>query len=138
MLDFLEMYSDELCPTRTYARRSFTWIPTKPEYRQRTGVLGNLLTKLQHSRAGVNRSVEVDSYGVERDTPEPGDEGGQAFWLVNHTDPQQEQPYRCVVGGLKPKCSCKASKCQVRDDAGELVCKHFAALTRLIEGGYIQ
>lgn len=137
MLSVLDAYSDTLPPTRTYKRRSFVWIPAVPEYTAKTGLLGNLITKLQHSRSGVNHSVEVDSYMVEADTPEPGDEGGRAFWLVNHTDPDQTEPYRCVVGGLKPKCGCKASKCQVRDEEGELCCKHAASLRRLIAQGVI-
>lgn len=137
MLDWVSMYSDTLPATRTYAKRSFTFVPAKPEYRERTGQIGYLLTRLQHARTGVNRNVEIDGYMLERDTPEPGDEGGMAFWLANQTDPDAQEVYRCVVGGLKPKCTCKASKCQVRDDEGSLVCKHFASLTRLIEEGVI-
>ncbi len=137
MLDILEAFSDTMPPTRTYKRRSFVFIPAKPEYRERTGLLGNLLTKVQHSRSGCGRAVEVDSYGIERDTPEPGDEGGAAFWLVNHADPNQHEPYRCVVGGLKPKCGCKAGKCKVMDEDGDLVCKHATALRQLMDAGMI-
>lgn len=138
MLDILEAVSTDLEPTRTYQRRAITFIPTKEEYRQRTGMIGELLVKLQHSKNGVRRAVEVDAYGVEPDQhAEPGDHGGKAYWLVNLTDKTQERPYRCVVGGLTPKCDCKASQCKIRDEDGALVCKHHCSLRWLTENGFI-
>lgn len=137
-LDYVSAISTDLEPTRTYQRRAMTFIPAKPEFRSRTGILGELLVKLQHAKSGHNRSVEVDAYGVEVDTaPDPLNCGGTAYWLVNLTDNTQEMPYRCVVGGLTPRCTCKASKCQVRDDAGVLVCKHHCSLRWLTENGFL-
>lgn len=137
MLSILDAYSEVLPPSRTYPRRSFTWIPTTDEYAAKTAIVGNLLTKQQKSKSGVRRKVEVSSYCVERDTPQAGDEGGVAFWVVNTLNPDQEEPYRCVVGGLQPKCGCKAGKCKVTDDEGSLVCKHNAALRHLIAMGIL-
>jgi hypothetical protein len=127
MLMVNDAISDELPPTRTYGRRSFVWIPSDG------GMLGELIIKLQHAKSGVNRNLEVDTYGVEADTPEPGDHGGRAFWFVNLSDPEQERPYRCVVGGLTPHCDCKAGKCKVPSDDSTQGCKHRDALQYLIE-----
>ena len=138
MLAILDAYTDVLPPTKTYSRRSFCWIPADPESPEADGRIGNLTIKLQHSKSGVRRNVECDTYAVERDTPEPGDNGGTAFWLMNMTDPDAEEPYRCVVGGMNPKCGCTAGKCKVPPDEGAtLGCKHRDAIEHLIEGGYI-
>lgn len=137
MLAVLDAYSEVLGPTRTYARRSFVWIPADPNYPEADGRLGNLTIKVQHSKSGVRRAVECDTYLVERDTPEPGDECGQAFWLANVTDPDAEEPYRCVIGGLKPKCGCRAGKCRVPADDHTSGCKHRDTLEHLINEGII-
>lgn len=137
MLAVLDAVSDTLPPTRTYARRSFVWIPADAERPEADGRLGLLSIKLQHSKSGVRRTVECDSYSIERDTPEPGDMGGQAFWLMNTTDPESEEMYRCVVGGMKPKCTCTAGKCRVPADEGTAGCKHRDAIQHLIQMGAI-
>jgi hypothetical protein len=138
MLAVLDAYSEVLTPTRTYQRRSFVWIPADPDYPEADGRLGNLSIKVQPSARKLGAKVECDTYFVERDTPEPGDELGAAFWLINMTDPQQEAPYRCIIGGLKPKCGCKAGQCKVPADEGAtLGCKHQDALAYLIENGIL-
>lgn len=133
MLSVLDMVRQRIAPTKTYALREIVWIPGSGE-----DGIGRLLVKQQY-RDGKRHNYEydLDSYAVNRDTPEPHDNGGTAFWLHNITDPEQEQPYRCVVGGLTPKCNCKASRCDVRDEAGELTCKHICSLSFLIENGYL-
>lgn len=137
MLSILDAVRDTLPETRTYHVREFIWIPADEQHPEADGRLGNLTLKLQFRR-GTHRKFDLDSYAVELDTaPDPMNNGGAAFWLVNLTDKEQDQPYRCVVGGLKPRCTCKASQCQVRDDEGELVCKHYSALKHLTESGYI-
>lgn len=137
MLDILSFVSDTLPPTRTYARRSFVWIPADAEHPEADGRIGLLSIKLQHSRSGVRRSVECDTYAVERDDAGPQDMGGQPFWLMNTTDPEAEEVYRCVVGGLKPHCTCKAGKCRVPPDEGTDGCKHRDALLYLVRNGII-
>lgn len=132
MLDYVSMIRDLLPPTRSYQVREFIFVPGSGG-----DGLGRLTLKLQH-RYGVHRAYDLDSYRLDIDeTPEPGDHGGRAFWLENITDPDAEEVYRCVVGGLTPKCGCKASRCQVRDQDGELVCKHASALRHLIQQGII-
>lgn len=128
-LDFLAYTADSFGPTKTYARREFCWIPVKEHGPD--NLLGRLVIKLQHAKSGVHRNVEVDSYLVEQDTPEPGDHGGRAFWVHNQTDPRAEV-YRCVVGGLTPHCGCKAGRCGVPADEGTAGCKHRDALVELI------
>lgn len=137
MLAILDAISDTLPPTRTYARRSFVWVPADVDRPEPDGRLGLLSIKLQHSKSGVRRAVECDSYSIERDATDPSDLGGVAFWLMNTTDPEAEEVYRCVVGGMKPKCTCRAGKCRVVDDDGELICKHYSALTWLTERGFL-
>jgi len=138
MLAILDAYSDVLPATRTYARRSFVWIPVDADHPEADGRLGNLSIKVQHSKSGVHRAVECDTYAVERDTPEPGDNLGTAFWLANITDPEAEEPYRCVVGGMTPKCGCKAGKCKVPAEEGCTEgCKHRDAIAHLLGMGLI-
>jgi hypothetical protein len=136
MLDILNSVSDDLPPTRTYQRRSFVWLPSDGE------MLGELIVKQQYAKSGVGRKLDLDTYGIDRDPlNEPGDNGGEAFWIVNLSDPDAEQPYRCVVGGIHPfggKCTCKASQCKVTDDDAKLVCKHFCCLRYLIDNGILE
>lgn len=132
MFDPNGIITDDLPATRTYGRRSFAWLPCISGE-----MLGELIIKLQHAKTGWGRNLEIDTYAVDLDTPEPGDHGGLAFWLVNLSDETQERPYRCVVGGLTPHCDCMAGKCKVRDTDGELVCKHYCALKYLFDGEYL-
>lgn len=140
-LSVLDAVTDVLPPTKTYGRRSLCWIPVDPYRPVSDGRLGNLSIKLEHAKSGVRRAVECDTYAVEKDSAEPGDNGGDAFWLVNLTDKEQERPYRCVVGGLNalPRCDCKAGQCRVPGDPEEgfYGCKHRCALIYLIENGLI-
>jgi|SRR6185437_5161651 len=132
MLNILDAYTTELEPTRTYGRRSIVWIPSDGS------MLGELIIKLQHAKSGVGRNIEIDTYGVELDTPEPGDHDGMAFWLVNISNGNsQERPYRCVIGGLTPHCDCMAGKCKVPADEGTQGCKHRDSLQHLLESGLL-
>jgi len=140
MLAVLDAFSEVLPPTRTYARRSFVWIPVDPKRPEPDGRLGNLSIKVQPSKAGVGRLVECDTYFVERDTPMAGDEGGVAFWLMNVTDPDSEEPYRCVIGGLLPsRCTCTAGRCRVPGEPNITDgCKHRDSVTYLLDNGIIE
>lgn len=138
MLSVLDAYTTDLPATKTYGRRSICWIPAYPNPQ---GFLGQLIIKLQHSKSGVGRNVEVDTYSVEADTPEPGDNGGSAFWLSNLSDPAAEEPYRVVLGGLNAKTSCKctAGKCRVPGEPDVTEgCKHRDSLGLLIAEGFIE
>jgi len=140
MLSILDAYRDTMPPTRTYALREFIFVPVDPRYPEADGRLGNLTLKLQF-RTGPrhNYAYCLDSYAIERDTPEPGDDGGQAFWFFNLTDPDAEQPYRCVVGGLRPpRCNCKAGICRVPGEP-EITdgCKHRDGIQALLAAGLI-
>jgi hypothetical protein len=132
MLSHTDMIRDVLPPTKTYHVREFVFIPGDGE-----DGIGRLTLKLQHRR-GVHRAYDLDSYTVDRDTPEPGDNGGAAFWLMN-VAPDAEEPYRCVVGGLNalPRCNCKAGKCRVPADESTDGCKHRDAILHLIEAGFL-
>jgi hypothetical protein len=152
MLDVLSFRTGDLAPTATYRRRAFCWVPADRDVPEADRRLGNLTLRVEHRgrryfrvrgirptgdepftyRAGPPARVEVDTYAVSEDeTPEPGDHGGRAFWLYNLTDPAAEEAYRCVVGGLTPKCGCKAGKCKADSD------KHLDALTLLVESGIL-
>lgn len=141
MLSILDAYTEVLPPTKTYGRRSLCWIPANPQHPEADGRLGNLSIKLEHARTGWGRNVECDTYAIERDTPLPGDNGGAAFWLQNFTDPEQEQPYRCVLGGLNrlSSCTCTAGKCRVPGEPDVTDgCKHRDALLHLIQEGFLE
>lgn len=138
MFRVLDYVSDDLPPTRTYGRRSFCWLPVDETHPAYDGRLGSLIIKLQHARSGVHRAIEVDRYAVERDTPEPGDNGGAAFWLLNELDKDAAEPYRCVVGGMTPKCGCKAGQCKVPGEPDITEgCKHRDCILWLIQNGFI-
>jgi len=137
MLNFLDYYAADLPPTRTYGRRSFVFVPADPALTD--GRLGNVTIKMQHAKSGVHRAIELDTYAIEHDPhPEPGDHGGAAYWFTNLTDSEQEQPYRCVVGGLTPHCDCQAGKCKVPGEEGVTEgCKHRDVLLALIDAEQI-
>jgi hypothetical protein len=153
VLDVLSFRTGDLAPTATYRRRAFCWVPADRDVPEADRRLGNLTLRVEHRgrryfrvrgirpagdepftyRAGPPARVEVDTYAVSEDeTPEPGDHGGRAFWLFNQTDPDAEEAYRCVVGGLTPKCRCLAGQCKVPEP-----CKHLAGLTLLVESGIL-
>lgn len=159
MLSFTDYRSGDFGHTATYARREFCWVPAYPSARAKTRLLGRLTIKLQpHERryfkargvapegdepqtlrAGRPSAVDIDTYLVEEiDYPEPGDHGGRAFWLVNKTDPDQQEPYRCVVGGLTPHCNCDGGVCNKHPDLTRTQgCKHKDVLTHLIAEGIL-
>lgn len=123
-----------LPPTRTYHRRSWVWLTNgsgevdHPLTGEILPGLGKLTIKLQHSRNGVRRNVEIDTYAV--DEVEPQYPGCRAFVLLNLSDPQQREPYLVHVGGVDT-CRCRAGLCRVDN------CKHRDACEALIEEGLI-
>lgn len=134
MLSYTDMIRDVMPATKTYHLREVMFVPGDGE-----DGLGRLTLKLQ-PRKGVHRAFDLDSYHLDRDTPEPGDNGGQAFWVQNITDPDAAEVYRCVVGGLNavPRCTCTAAKCKVPGQKNVTAgCKHRDAIQHLIEMGVI-
>lgn len=129
-LDFLAYVADDLPATRTYGRRSYLWVPV---YEVGTdNLLGRLTLKMQHAKSGVHRALEIDTYLIERDSPEPGDDG-PAYWIHNQSDPKA-RVYRCVMGRV-PLCDCKAGTCRVPADDCTSGCKHRDVLRVLTEAG---
>lgn len=121
MAGLLDKVTVDLEPTATYARREAAWIPgAEPG----EGVLE--VWQWRGRRAGSK--VEFDRYEVQPD--EPIGVYGRAFLLLNTTDPEQPDVYRCVVGP-NPTCTCKAGLCRVD------VCKHRDALAALINDGVL-
>ncbi len=139
MLSILDAVRDTLPPTRTYQLREFIFIPADSRERGEDG-LGRLTLKLQN-RTGKrhNYRYDLDSYVLDDGGVEPGDEGGRGYFLLNLTDPEAEEVYRCVIGGMKPpRCNCKAGKCRVPGEPDITEgCKHRDAIQHLIEGGYL-
>ncbi len=130
----LDFRSYPLGGTETYAKRSVLWIPADPDYPGHDGRLGQLTIKLQRAR-GYGRVVEVGTYIVSPDTPEPKDYGCPAFWLYKVADDADDEsanaePYRAVVGPYLQRCGCMAGRCG-------LACKHADAIWMLMEQGDI-
>lgn len=71
---------------------------------------------------------ELDVYGVEEVQAEHP--GCRTFALVNLTDDEQEQPYRCTVGPMT-RCSCDAGRMGFRRNS----CKHKDAIQDVIVAG---
>lgn len=129
MLSYTDMIRDVIPPTKTYHLREVMFVPGDGD-----DGIGRLTLKLQHRR-GINRAYDLDSYVLDRDTPEPNDNGGNAFLLKNITDETQDEIYRCVIGGLNavPRCTCTAAKCKVPGEKGITDgCKHRDALGYLL------
>jgi hypothetical protein len=128
MPSILVMIQEELPPTATYARRSFMWLPgdgAGPDHRD-----GTLTITLQKGRRAGSK-IERDTYAVERVAQDGSNREG--FYLVNLTDPEQEDVYQCrPAGAVHPgyvSCTCTAGNCKVPN------CKHRDALAKLIELG---
>lgn len=116
-----------LAPTRTYARRSCLWVPVDPTHPQWDGRCGTLTIKLQHSKSKAGAEVEIDTYAVEEQPPQPG-LMGRSFLLLNLTDDTQEDVYEVCLGPVS-LCKCKAGKCRLP------ACKHRDALESVIAYG---
>ncbi len=119
----------DLRPGLTHRLRTILWVPADPAYPKWDGRLGQLTVKLQQAAAGWRRVLDVNTYVVSPDTPEPGDEGGRAFWLDNVTTGDGELR-RAVVGDRVEKCTCDAGR-------AKLACKHVDSLHKLIEEGIL-
>lgn len=123
MLSILDAVSDEMEPTRTYARRVWLWVPADTTHPAWDGRLGDLTIQLQRTRRAGCR-VEQDTYAVQ---DEYGPDGRE-FLLLNLTDPDQEDVYR--VHPESQTCSCTAAQC------GQ-ICKHRDALSALLARGHL-
>lgn len=113
--------------TRTYARRSCLWVPVDPTHPLWDGRCGTLTIKLQHSKERAGCTVELDTYAVEEQPPQPG-VMGRSFLFLNLTDPTQEDVYEVCLGPVN-LCKCKAGKCRLP------ACKHRDALEAVIAYG---
>lgn len=108
----------ELPPTATYARREveFTPLPGRGE--------GMLTIQQWKSRSG-SRS-ERDTYQVQEE--DAIGVMGRAFLILNVSDDDQPDVYRCIVGP-QSHCTCTAGNvkrysCKHRDSLAELVARH--------------
>lgn len=124
MAGVLDMLCLDLPPTATYARRMAVWLPADPS--EGDGRLGSLTVVLQRSRK-AGAVVESDTYAVVADSP-PLNQMGEAYLLLNETDPDQPDVYKVVAGGPQPSCTCKAGLCR-------LPCKHKDAIRAVIDAG---
>lgn len=97
-MSVLDKIGGELPATLTYARREWDWVPTA----EGEGILTIRLWK--GKRAGSK--CEIDSYQVQEEDS-PGCRG-RSFLILNLTDPDQPDVYRCVVGGPYQHCTCTA------------------------------
>ena len=113
--------------TRTYARRSCLWVPVDPTHPLWDGRCGTLTIKLQHSKSKAGAEVEIDTYAVEEQAPQPG-VMGRSFLFLNLTDDTQEDVYEVCLGPVN-LCKCRAGKCKLPD------CKHRSALEAVIAYG---
>lgn len=115
-----------LAPTRTYARRSCLYVPVDPTHPQWDGRCCTITIKLQHSKSKAGAEVELDTYAVEEQPPQPG--VGRTFLFLNLTDETQEDVYEVCLGPVN-LCKCKAGRCRVPD------CKHRSAIQAVIDYG---
>lgn len=112
--------------TATYAKREITWHPTGPK----EGLLVIRLWERTRRRKGPNAGrlgYEADVYQVMEIDPPPG-VICRAFGFLNRFDPEQELPYRVLVG-RETSCSCKAGRCRAESD------KHADAMRELLDTG---
>jgi len=110
----------ELPDTLTFGWRKLVWVPTPRE--SCDGVLSF------SQRPIKGGGTDHDVYGVEELPPDRP--GVRVFELVNFTDTEQEQPYKCVVGA-EQRCSCEAGVKGFRRTS----CKHRDCLAALIVAG---
>src|SRR6185503_17239434 len=99
-----------------------------PEWDNR---LGNLTIKLQHTKEGVGRAIEIDTYAIKEVHLLPG-AMGRVFLVLNITDPEQSEPYQVLIG-RESLCDCKAGKCKVPEGPGTMGCKHRDAVALMLE-----
>src|ERR1043166_6475623 len=100
--------------------RKGAWVPT-------SSVGGDgILSLSQRPMKGGGSDLEV--YAVQEEPPE--EFGTRLFLFVKLTDPDQEQPYKCVVGKVQ-SCSCEAGRMGFRRTS----CRHRDALVAMISAG---
>jgi hypothetical protein len=122
----------ELAPTRSYDRRSYSWVPADPGVFDEH-VDGCLTIFLTHTGKRIVRN-EVFVYAVEVEWEAAVDFGLRSFLLENFTEPDEYGPFRCVVGGLHDWCQCEAGR--ISAARGESAsCKHVSALLDLLNKG---
>jgi hypothetical protein len=122
-MSVLDMISAEIPPTRTYARRSYVWLPD--------GDGGGILTvNLSHSRRPGTK-VESDTYSLQETADPAHPVPGRTFLLLNLTDRDQEQPYEVFVADdpRRDDCTCTADRCNAP------CCKHKDCCRSILEAG---
>jgi hypothetical protein len=122
----------ELPPTRSYDRRSYSWVPADPGVFD-SHVDGTLTIFLTHTGKRIVRN-EVFVYAVEVEWEAAVDFGVRSFLLENFTEPDEQGPFRCVVGGMHETCGCEAGSFDKRR-VEPTSCKHRDALRALLQQG---
>ncbi len=108
--------------TATFGWRTAVWVPTPGH-----GGDGILSFSQRPIKGG---GVDLDTYAIEELPPERF--GTRLFLVINLTDEDQEQPYRCVVGA-EQRCSCMAGTKGINRTS----CKHRDCLSQLTASGVL-
>lgn len=122
----------ELEPTKTYSRRSWSWLAAPGSHMvDRDGTL----TVMQTSGRRVLRT-EVSHYAVQVERDEFLPPGVWAFLLENEMDPDEYGPFRCIVGGMADCCGCESGWFDGRREPDRRTgCKHRSALLAMLDAG---
>lgn len=122
----------ELSATKSYDRRSYSWVPAgRSVFDEHQD--GTLTIHLTHCGKRITRS-EVFVYFVEVEWDAAADFGLRSFLLENFTKPDEYGPFRCVVGGLHDWCQCESGRISAaRGESAD--CKHVSALLDLLNKG---
>lgn len=114
-MSVLDAITIDLEPSATYGRREASWVPLGPGE-------GYLTIRLWRGKRAGSK-MESDVYSVMEEAEAPG-VPGRSFLLLNTTDGDQPDVYRCRTGPYAA-CTCKAGLCGFK-------CKHCDSLTALI------
>lgn len=120
----------ELPPTASFARRRVGWFAGRGAAAD--GRLGTLRLVL-YPRVRSQDAVEIDEYGVQEEADTQEAPGCRSFLLENDDDPDEEGPFRCVVGSAAA-CGCEMGNYDRRRET-QVGCKHRAALSALVAAG---
>lgn len=121
-LTFLPL-SGSLPATKTYARRSWTWVRNRDGYALADGHL--TITCRRSARPGAKS--EDDTYGVQETKGEFRGPGARVFLLENISD-LESLTHETIVGRGFASCTCKGWVCT-------RTCKHVDAMRAMVDAG---